>query len=356
MVHCTLRPGQVTRAVRHRTVEEVWFCVSGGGPGVAREVKPTLASRRSSTSSRAWRSASRSGSAFQFRASGARPLELVIATMPPWPGDDEAVPVDRPLGGNPMTAWPALQRHRRAAGERGRGDHRRRHRRRRDGVLCPPRRAARGAARKAAGAVHADHARLDRRVSPAVRQPRGDRASSAKASTCSSISPSSPNCRATTCASASRATCSAPRRPRARSISATSSTRCTAGASPTSSCSSGDEARYRFPYLSPEHHPGAVSPGRRLARSEAAHARLRARQRRDDLPRHAGDRLRHAGRPGRRRADAARHDRLRARGRRDRTVRRDQSRRWPGCSWTCGRRSATSWSFPTCRRCRRRRR
>src|SRR5579859_1080480 len=31
MVHCTLQPGQVTRAVQHRTVEEVWLCVGGSG-------------------------------------------------------------------------------------------------------------------------------------------------------------------------------------------------------------------------------------------------------------------------------------------------------------------------------------
>jgi mannose-6-phosphate isomerase-like protein (cupin superfamily) len=34
------------------------------------------------------------GVAFHFRASGPRPLELVIATLPPWPGEDEAVRVD----------------------------------------------------------------------------------------------------------------------------------------------------------------------------------------------------------------------------------------------------------------------
>lgn len=31
MVHCTLPPGKVTQAVRHRTVEEVWFFLSGQG-------------------------------------------------------------------------------------------------------------------------------------------------------------------------------------------------------------------------------------------------------------------------------------------------------------------------------------
>ena len=34
------------------------------------------------------------GVAFQFRSSGSQPLELVITTVPPWPGPDEAVAVD----------------------------------------------------------------------------------------------------------------------------------------------------------------------------------------------------------------------------------------------------------------------
>src|SRR4051794_13998375 len=31
MVQCVLRPGDVTRAVRHKTVEEIWLCVGGSG-------------------------------------------------------------------------------------------------------------------------------------------------------------------------------------------------------------------------------------------------------------------------------------------------------------------------------------
>jgi hypothetical protein len=31
---------------------------------------------------------------FQFRNTGQEPLRFVIATMPPWPGADEAVPVE----------------------------------------------------------------------------------------------------------------------------------------------------------------------------------------------------------------------------------------------------------------------
>jgi mannose-6-phosphate isomerase-like protein (cupin superfamily) len=30
--------------------------------------------------------------AFQFRAVGAHPLEVVMTTMPPWPGPSEAIP------------------------------------------------------------------------------------------------------------------------------------------------------------------------------------------------------------------------------------------------------------------------
>jgi mannose-6-phosphate isomerase-like protein (cupin superfamily) len=30
------------------------------------------------------------GVAFQFRALGAEPLEIVAVTLPPWPGNDEA--------------------------------------------------------------------------------------------------------------------------------------------------------------------------------------------------------------------------------------------------------------------------
>jgi mannose-6-phosphate isomerase-like protein (cupin superfamily) len=92
MVHCALPAGQVTQAVRHRSVEEVWYCIAGRGelwrksgdveeivslePGVAATIPL--------------------GARFQFRASGAEPLELVIATTPPWPGAHEALAVEGP--------------------------------------------------------------------------------------------------------------------------------------------------------------------------------------------------------------------------------------------------------------------
>lgn len=90
LVHCRLAAGQVTQAVQHRTVEEVWYCVAGAGqlwrrsdsrtevvdlvPGVAVTIPL--------------------GTAFQFRAGDTEPLELAITTMPPWPGNDEAVAVE----------------------------------------------------------------------------------------------------------------------------------------------------------------------------------------------------------------------------------------------------------------------
>ena len=87
MAHFTLPPGKVSRAVRHRTVEELWFVVSGEGemwraqgdqqdivtlkPGVALTIPL--------------------GTRFQFRAGESGPLAAVAVTIPPWPGEDEAV-------------------------------------------------------------------------------------------------------------------------------------------------------------------------------------------------------------------------------------------------------------------------
>jgi mannose-6-phosphate isomerase-like protein (cupin superfamily) len=75
-------------AVAHRTVEEVWYVLSGRGElwrreggreeVVALEPGVSLAIPR--------------GAHFQFRALG-EPLRILGVTMPPWPGDGEAVAV-----------------------------------------------------------------------------------------------------------------------------------------------------------------------------------------------------------------------------------------------------------------------
>ena len=90
MVHCRLQPGQVTRAVRHRTVEEMWHCVGGrgmlwrtfDGEGEVIDLSPGVSCSIPT------------GACFQFRSDGPEPLEIVIATVPPWPGEDEAAPCD----------------------------------------------------------------------------------------------------------------------------------------------------------------------------------------------------------------------------------------------------------------------
>jgi mannose-6-phosphate isomerase-like protein (cupin superfamily) len=89
MAHFILAPGQVSTAVTHRTVEEIWYVPSGRGemwrrqgdredvvvmaPGVCLTIPL--------------------GTHFQFRSLGTEELAAVAVTMPPWPGDGEALVV-----------------------------------------------------------------------------------------------------------------------------------------------------------------------------------------------------------------------------------------------------------------------
>ena len=86
----SLPPNAVSKAVAHRTVEEVWYVTSGRGrmwrklgddeqivelaPGISLTI-PT-------------------GTYFQFRCDGEERLDVIGATMPPWPGEGEAFFVD----------------------------------------------------------------------------------------------------------------------------------------------------------------------------------------------------------------------------------------------------------------------
>jgi mannose-6-phosphate isomerase-like protein (cupin superfamily) len=90
MVQCTVQPGRVTRAVRHRTVEEVWLCLAGRGQLWRRsEIGEEVVDLEPGTAV-----SIPLGTEFQFRAIGQSPLEVAITTMPPWPGDDEAIAVE----------------------------------------------------------------------------------------------------------------------------------------------------------------------------------------------------------------------------------------------------------------------
>jgi mannose-6-phosphate isomerase-like protein (cupin superfamily) len=95
MATFTLQPGQVSAAVTHRTVEELWYVIAGRGAMWRRHatqetITPLAPGLCLSVPL---------GTAFQFRCEGSEPLVAVAVTMPPWPGADEALPVPGP--------WPA---------------------------------------------------------------------------------------------------------------------------------------------------------------------------------------------------------------------------------------------------------
>ncbi len=93
LCECTLGPGAVTDAVRHKVVEELWYVISGAG--------------------QLWRKSGRAESiidvrpgtsllipvktSFQFRAGFEQPLIMLLATMPTWQHEIDAkgpVPVE----------------------------------------------------------------------------------------------------------------------------------------------------------------------------------------------------------------------------------------------------------------------
>jgi mannose-6-phosphate isomerase-like protein (cupin superfamily) len=90
LAHFQLASGQTSRAVAHKTVDEIWYFLKGHGemwlkagereevvvvdPGVCVSIPV--------------------GTHFQFRALGTEPLAAVGVTMPPWPGQSEAYHVE----------------------------------------------------------------------------------------------------------------------------------------------------------------------------------------------------------------------------------------------------------------------
>jgi mannose-6-phosphate isomerase-like protein (cupin superfamily) len=89
MAHFELAGGRASDAIRHHTVDEIWFVLSGRGemwrrrdereevvalePGVCITIPV--------------------GTHFQFHATEGEALRAVGVTMPPWPGPGEADPV-----------------------------------------------------------------------------------------------------------------------------------------------------------------------------------------------------------------------------------------------------------------------
>ena len=92
MAHFELPAGAVSHAVTHRTVEEIWFVLSGrGGIWRRKDDQERIDPLEPGTSLTI-----PLGTAFQFRAEAGSPLAFIAITMPPWPGADEALPASGP--------------------------------------------------------------------------------------------------------------------------------------------------------------------------------------------------------------------------------------------------------------------
>ena len=95
LVEVRLGAGKVSRPVRHRTVEEIWYFTAGRGlvwrcpPGEAAGETLAVGPGDAVRIPTGW--------AFQFSAGASEELRFACFTCPPWPGPEEAVPV--PAGG-----------------------------------------------------------------------------------------------------------------------------------------------------------------------------------------------------------------------------------------------------------------
>jgi len=90
MAQFELPPGQTSTAVTHKTVEEIWFFLSGRGQMWRRmEVHEEVVAVEAGVCLTI-----PLGTHFQFRSFGYEPLVAIGVTMPPWPGEDEATIVE----------------------------------------------------------------------------------------------------------------------------------------------------------------------------------------------------------------------------------------------------------------------
>ena len=91
MAHFELPTNQTSIAVTHKTVEEIWFFLSCRGhmwrkTGTCEEIVTVEAGMCLTVPL---------GVHFQFRSCGSEPLAAIGVTMPPWPGEGEAIVVER---------------------------------------------------------------------------------------------------------------------------------------------------------------------------------------------------------------------------------------------------------------------
>jgi mannose-6-phosphate isomerase-like protein (cupin superfamily) len=90
MAHFELPPNQTSTAVTHRTVEEIWFILSGRGEmWRKKEDQEEIVKLYTGVCLTI-----PLGTKFQFRSFGDQALAAVGVTMPPWPGEGEAIIVE----------------------------------------------------------------------------------------------------------------------------------------------------------------------------------------------------------------------------------------------------------------------
>jgi mannose-6-phosphate isomerase-like protein (cupin superfamily) len=90
LCHCKLGSGQVSGAVKHKTVFEIWYCLSGNGEIWQMKDEKSEVKQFSAGDSFTIPVAN----AFQFRNTGQEDLNLLIVTIPKWPGPHEAEKVE----------------------------------------------------------------------------------------------------------------------------------------------------------------------------------------------------------------------------------------------------------------------
>jgi mannose-6-phosphate isomerase-like protein (cupin superfamily) len=86
MIHCTVPPHQVNRAIVHATVSEFWYVLEGHGE-IWRDdgVESCITALVPGTSIDI-----PVGTAFQYRNVSDADLKFICISMPRWPGDSEA--------------------------------------------------------------------------------------------------------------------------------------------------------------------------------------------------------------------------------------------------------------------------
>jgi mannose-6-phosphate isomerase-like protein (cupin superfamily) len=89
MAHFEIGPDQVSTAVAHLTVEEIWYFLSGRGEMWRKDrAQASIVEVHAGVCLTI-----PSGVHFQLRSFGPEPLAAIGVTMPPWPGDGEAIVV-----------------------------------------------------------------------------------------------------------------------------------------------------------------------------------------------------------------------------------------------------------------------